>query len=74
MTGACVVYYRSKEGDTVDSVVWAYYGRQDALIVETVLEANPGAADLGPILPAGTRLVLPEIATPAQRQGVRLWG
>lgn len=69
-----MVYYRSKDGDVVDAVVWQYYGRQDSGIVETVLEANPGLADLGGVLSAGVQIVLPEIETPAQQQVVRLWG
>lgn len=74
MMGACVVYYRSKDGDVVDAIVWSYYGRQDGGVVERVLEANPGLADRGAILTAGIRIALPEIETPAQRQTVRLWG
>lgn len=72
--GACVVFYRSKDGDTVDAIVWQYYGRQDGGIVERVLGENPGLADQGAILPAGLRIALPEIEEPAQRQTVRLWG
>lgn len=71
---ACVVYYRSKEGDTVDLVVWRYYGRQNELIVERVLEENPGLADYGPVLPEGVRIALPEIAEEQSTESVRLWG
>lgn len=71
--GACVVFYRSKEGDTIDLIVWRYYGRQDAALVALVLDANPGAADLGPVLPAGIRIALPEAPEPAAERGVRLW-
>lgn len=72
--GACVVYYRSKDGDTVDAIVWRYYERQDNRIVELVLDANPGLADRGAILPAGLRIALPEFQEPAQQRTVRLWG
>jgi len=71
---ACVDYYRSKDGDTVDLIVWRYYGRQNNLIVERVLEENPGLADHGPSLPAGLRIALPEIAEEQQTESVRLWG
>lgn len=72
--GACVRFYRSKEGDTADSIAWAVYGRQDGRLVETLLDANPGMADLGPVLPAGRRLLIPDAPEPARVQGVRLWG
>jgi phage tail protein X len=72
-----VTQYRSKEGDTVDYVAWKHYGRQDGRVVEQVLEANPGLADLGPVLPAGTLVNLPEIAstptTATATTGVKLW-
>jgi len=69
-----VVYYRSKEGDTVDLIAWRYYGRQNDLIVERVIEANPGIADEGPVLPAGLRLALPDIPEENRTASVRLWG
>lgn len=69
-----MVFYRSKDGDVVDAIVWKHYGRQDSRIVEAVLKANPGLADRGPVLGAGVRIALPEIETPAQQQVVRLWG
>jgi len=39
-----------------------------------VLEANPGVADHGPLLPGGLLLTLPEIERPAPSRRVRLWG
>ena len=42
-------------------------------VTEAVLEANTGLADNGPILPAGIRITLPEVAAPAMTQGVKLW-
>ena len=38
------------QGDTVDSLCWQYYGRT-AGVTEAVLDANPGLADLGPVIP-----------------------
>ena len=67
-------YYLSKDGDTIDSIAWAVYGRQDGGLVEAVIEANPGIGALGPILDAGVRIVIPDAPTPAIVQGVRLWG
>lgn len=63
---------RAAQGDTIDLICWRYYGRT-AGVVEQVLEANPGLARLGQILPHGTLVQLPEIATQPQRQTVQLW-
>jgi phage tail protein X len=64
---------RAQQGDTVDAICWRHYGRT-AGVVEQVLDANPGLADLGPVLPNGTLLTLPEQAVRAeQRQMVNLW-
>jgi phage tail protein X len=66
--------YRTKTGDTVDSIAWAYYGRQSNRVVEQVLEANFGLAEHGPSLPAGLIIVLPDIDdTQQQTEGVKLW-
>lgn len=67
-------FYHSKDGDTADSIAYAVYGRQDGGLVEALIEANPGLADLGPVLAAGLRLVIPDAPKPAVAQGVRLWG
>ena len=63
---------RAAQGDTLDLICWRQYGRT-AGVVEQVLEANPGLARLGPILPHGTLVQLPEIATQPHRQTVQLW-
>lgn len=64
---------RAEQGDTVDAICWRHYGRT-AGVVEQVLDANPGLADLGPVIPHGTQVLLPEQAVRAeQRQMVNLW-
>jgi len=60
------------QGDTVDALCWRHYGRT-AGVVEAVLEANPRLADLGPVLPHGQRVTLPEQAPQPQTQTVQLW-
>lgn len=61
------------QGDTVDSICWDYYGRT-AGVTEAVLDANPGLADLGPIIPHGTAVTLPDAAPQAEQpQVVNLW-
>jgi phage tail protein X len=65
--------YTTKAGDTVDYIAWRHYGRQDGRIVERLLDANPGLSDVGPDLPAGRFIVLPEFKVTVQQAGVRLW-
>lgn len=63
----------ANQGDTVDALCWRYYGRT-AGVVEQVLDANPGLAEHGAVLPMGTLVNMPEAAAQAeQRQVVNLW-
>lgn len=66
--------YMTSDGDTLDFICWKFYGQQSGA-VELVLEANRDVADVGPVMPAGVRLVLPELPRPAAEvQPLRLWG
>lgn len=65
--------YTTKDGDTVDYITWQFYGYTDRQAVEQVLEANPGLADLGPILPLGVAVVMPTLTPPTVQKGIRLW-
>lgn len=56
--------YRTKEGDTVDLICWHIYGATSG-VVEQVYNANPGLAALGPVLPVGTLVNLPEVGLQA---------
>jgi len=62
--------YITRDGDVLDDVCWRHYRRADALI--QVLEANMGLADIGPVLPAGVRIELPDIPVVAKSE-VSLW-
>lgn len=64
--------YETKDGDTVDWICWRHYGRQSGA-VEHVLDANPGLAELGAVLPAGTLIVLPDLPEPTAPKLVRIW-
>ena len=61
------------EGDMLDAVCRLHYGSRTGA-VEAVLDANPGLADRGPVLPAGVRIKLPELEeAPSSSGAVRLW-
>jgi len=65
--------YVTKAGQTVDLVCRDFYGRTRST-TEIVLNANPGMGALGPVLPIGTVLFMPDIDTrPAARELVKLW-
>ena len=62
------------EGETVDEICWRELGRT-ARVTEQTLERNAGLADLGPALPGGTTIDMPEapdLAKPV-RETVKLW-
>jgi len=65
--------YLTRDGDVLDWVVWKYYGATSNRYVEQVLEANPGLADYGPVMPGGVRVLLPDLAPPVSGSSVRLW-
>ena len=65
--------YSTSEGDVVDYVVWKHYGTTDRQVVEQVLDANLGLSDLGPVLPAGVIIILPDIDTTQKARGIKLW-
>ncbi|KVC43643.1 phage tail protein [Burkholderia pseudomultivorans] len=50
------------QGETLDALCWRYYA-STAGTVEAVLEANPGLAELGVVLPMGTVVDMPELNT-----------
>ncbi|MBN9052348.1 MAG: tail protein X [Rhizobiales bacterium] len=65
--------YITRSGQTVDLVCRDFYGRTRST-TEIVLDANPGIGALGPVLPIGTVLFMPDIDTrPAARKLVKLW-
>lgn len=61
------------QGDTLDAICWRHLGTVQP--VESVLKLNPGLAALGPILPMGAAVTLPEIdqAAAQPQQTIQLW-
>lgn len=64
--------YVTRQFDVIDEICWRYYGRTQQT-VEVVLEANPGLADMGPILPEGLAISLPDMPPPSTSEAVRIW-
>lgn len=65
--------YVAVDGDTLDLIAYRRYGTVAA--VRNVVAANPGLTALGPRLPAGTRVNLPdiEVAPEDEARIVQLW-
>lgn len=66
--------YRTKDGDVLDAICARHYGDTPHR-VEAVLDANPGLAAHGPVLPSGILIELPVVeddATDAPAT-IRLW-
>ena len=56
---------RSKQGDTLDQLLWREAGLGPGELTR-VLDANPGLADSGKVLPLGTVVLIPARFTPAE--------
>lgn len=53
----------ARQGDTLDGLLWRERGLRSSALA-AVLDANPGVASLGAVLPIGTAVTVPD-ATPA---------
>jgi len=62
----------AQQNDTLDLICWRHYGRTGA-VTEAALAANPGLAELGPILPHGHKVTLPEDVPAPVKETVNLW-
>lgn len=63
---------RAHQGDTLDNLCYRHLG--NSAQVEAALELNPGLAALGPVIPNGHLVTLPEdTAAPATKKLIQLW-
>lgn len=62
----------TSEGDMVDQLAFRHYGTHEGT-TEAILDANPGLAVLGPVLPAGLTINLPTIERPVPEITVKLY-
>ncbi|MFM9269970.1 tail protein X [Halomonas elongata] len=65
---------RAHQGETLDRLCYRVLGRT-AGVTEQALELNPGLAELGPELPHGTLVMLPDehAAAPPIANTIQLW-
>ena len=70
--GSALMKVYAIQGDTLDALCARYYGRTEG-VVETVLQANPGLSELGVILPHGTAIDLPDVASSPVTETINLW-
>lgn len=64
--------YLTTQGDMLDAICKAELGSEAH--VTAVLEANPGLAALGAVLPAGVTILLPQVRMAVRSGEIRLWG
>ncbi|WP_293935557.1 tail protein X [Iodobacter sp.] len=63
----------AKQGDTLDDICWRIYGKT-AGVTEAALAANHRLADLGPMIPMGTLIELPDAIPPESKKTIiQLW-
>lgn len=63
----------AQQNDTVDALCWRHLGTTQG-VVEQAYELNRNLADLGPFLPHGTRVILPEPKSETKvRKTIKLW-
>lgn len=63
----------ARHGETVDMICARHYGKTRE-VTELTLAANPGLAAFGPIVPAGTVVIMPVVDTKTTaRKLVDLW-
>ncbi|SFJ63024.1 tail protein X [Aerobium aerolatum] len=65
--------YRTHHGEMIDAICRRAYGDESGY-VEAVLDANPGLAAAGPLLPANMLIVLPRVPKASEViKTVALW-
>ncbi|MGC5702373.1 tail protein X [Pseudomonas sp. NFXW11] len=65
---------RSVAGDSLNLLLFREVGRCDDEVEEALWRLNPALAELGPVLPAGVWVILPEVTLrPAAVAPVSAW-
>lgn len=65
---------RTIAGDSANVLLYRELGRSDDEVEEAFWRVNPGLPELGPVLPSGLWVNLPELASkPAQAAPITAW-
>jgi phage tail protein X len=64
--------YTSIAGDMVDLICRRHFGDESGFVAQ-VLAANAGLAALGPVLPSGIEIELPDLPAPTDLPAISLW-
>ena len=64
------IVYKTRDGDMLDAICFEHYGTE--LAVVSVLNANVGLADLGPVYSSGVDIILPDVELPKDEEA-SLW-
>lgn len=65
------------EGITLDLILWRRHGVRGQALVADTLSINPGLAALGPFIPLGASVIIPDLPpqpAPAAAKVVSLFG
>lgn len=66
--------YKTRDGDMLDDICWRHYGADNCKAgLEAAMMSNPGLAELGPVLPAGVSIILPEVVQSIAPSAWQLW-
>lgn len=60
------------EGITLDLILWRRHGVRGQALVEAALTLNPGLAALGPFIPLGTSVIIPDLPPQPASQPAKL--
>ena len=64
---------RSRDGDSVLSLLYRSTGRSDDAAIEALYDANPHIISMGPILMSGVEIDIPEFEELAPVKVVNVW-
>ena len=64
--------YRCEQGDSVDLIAFKRFGTHG--MESAILDANPGLAARGPVLPLGLEVKIPVPLMETRKAGHNLWG
>ena len=65
--------YYTTTGENLSSIIFAYYGKINTVLLRDVLAANQNLADIPTVFPPNTEIVLPDISEDTDIPVATLW-